>query len=59
MYKVSVAPIVSEILIQYTERFAADNGIDCASRFIDNFDKAIESLKELLHRGVKKISMVF
>lgn len=58
MYNVLVTPSVSDILIDYTRRFAMDNGIDCANRFTDSFDKAVDSLSEIPQRGVRKLKYI-
>lgn len=58
MYNVVVAPIVSEILIEYAKKFALDNGMECSLNLVDSFDKVIESLKELPQRGTRKLEYI-
>ena len=58
MYSVLVAPNVSEILVEYASKFAIDNGIECATKLVDNFDKVIISLQELPQRGVRKLAYI-
>ena len=58
MYKVVVDPRTSDMLTEYARKFAGDNGIECAMRLVDAFDEAVNSLKELPQRCVKKLSYI-
>ena len=58
MYNVLITPLVSDILIDYARRFALDNGIECANKFTDSFDHAVESLTEIPQRGVRKLKYI-
>lgn len=58
MYRVVVAPIVSDILLGYADRFAIDNGLECATNFVEAFDETVDSLKELPQRGVNKLRYI-
>lgn len=58
VYKVEVAPRVSDILIRYAEKFASDNVIECALNLTNSFDEAVDSLAEMPERGVRKIKYI-
>lgn len=58
MYNVVVAPSVSEALVEFAEKCALDNGVECALHLADSFDHAVESLKEMPHRGAKNLEYI-
>lgn len=58
MYDVVVAPSVSEVLVRYAEKCALDNGIECALHLADSFDQAVDSLKEMPHRGARNLEYI-
>lgn len=58
MYEVVVAPAVSEMLIDYARQFASEHGADCSMKFVNSFDSAVDSLKEMPQRGIRKLAYI-
>lgn len=58
MYSVVVAPSLSEVLIDYAQKCAMDNGEECGLRLVDSFDHAVASLKEMPQRGSRKLAYI-
>lgn len=58
MYEVIVAPVLSDMLIDYAQQIASEHGMECALKLIDSFDNATESLKEIPQHGIRKLAYI-
>lgn len=58
MYEVKVAPGVNQELIDFSVRCAQDNGMDCAERMINSFEKAVSLLAEFPQRGSRRLKYI-
>ncbi len=58
MYNVKISPAAKAVLEEYTQQCARDNGVECALRLLDAYDKTVALLEMTPYIGCARLRYV-